>query len=175
MAKPTILLVPGSFSSRGMYKNTVDKLRSQGYPALAIDLPSAQKRYPLEPATLQDDAGHIRAVTDALIAEGNELVVVCHSYGGTPTSEGLAGLGKHEGKLGGVKRIIYLTAVIPRVGEDYMKALDIATAMPEGAMVSTVGENQMRLNDMVVAMLESAVVSHLLYFVGANRSQRLTR
>lgn len=43
--------------------------------------------------------------------------VVCHSYGGTPTTQALAGVP--------VKRIIYLTAVVPSIGQNQIDALEI--------------------------------------------------
>lgn len=85
---------------------------------------------------MQDDATHIRAVAETLIAQGKEAVFVCHSYGGMPTSEGLVGLGKQEGKQGGVKRIVYLTAVVPRVGQNQVKTMDIPVGLVESAVVS---------------------------------------
>ncbi|KAF2439575.1 alpha/beta-hydrolase [Karstenula rhodostoma CBS 690.94] len=115
MTKPSIVIVPGSFTAQGIYQDVVDRLRAKGFPALAIDLLSSQKRLGLEPATMQDDAKHVRAVAETLIAQGKEVVVLCHSYGGVPTTQGLAGVP--------VKRIIYLTAVAPKVGETHAESM----------------------------------------------------
>jgi pimeloyl-ACP methyl ester carboxylesterase len=130
MPNPTILLIPGSFVSRNAYQTVVDKLRAQDHPALAIDLLSTQKRAGFQPATLQDDAAHIRSVTEALLAQGKEVVVVCHSYGGTPTTEALADLG--------VKRIVYLTAVVPRIGQSHRMVYDVPQVMIDNAVVSCI-------------------------------------
>ncbi|KAH7399607.1 Alpha/beta hydrolase fold-1 [Pyrenochaeta sp. MPI-SDFR-AT-0127] len=127
MANPTILIVPGSFSSPGAYDGVVALLRKQGFPAFAVQLPSTQKRMPLEPATMQDDASVIRRAAEALIGLGREVVVLCHSYGGTPTTEGLAGLA--------VKRIIYLSAIVPKVGQTHIAAMEL----PEGFLPEVVG------------------------------------
>ncbi|KAJ4299435.1 hypothetical protein N0V90_004680 [Kalmusia sp. IMI 367209] len=116
MAKPTILLVPGSFAAQGVYNDLVTRIRAKGYPALAIDLHSTQKRIGFDPATMEEDAKQIRAVAETLIGQGKEVVVMCHSYGGTPTTQGLAGVP--------VKRIVYLTAVAPKVGESHAMAID---------------------------------------------------
>jgi hypothetical protein len=78
MTKPSIVIVPGSFAVQGCYQDLVDRLRAKGFPALAIDLLSSQKRLGLEPATMQDDAKHIRAVAETLIGQGKEVVVMCH-------------------------------------------------------------------------------------------------
>lgn len=114
MTKPTIVFVPGSFSAAYVYKELVVQLRSKGFPALELILPSTQKRVGLEPATMEEDARQIRAVAEALISQKKDVVVVAHSYGGTPTTEALAGVP--------VKRIVYLTAIAPKVGESQADA-----------------------------------------------------
>jgi pimeloyl-ACP methyl ester carboxylesterase len=67
---------------------------------------------------LEDDAKHVRGVVEHLINEegGKEVVVLAHSYGGTVATEALEGLGAKDGK--GVKRLVFLSAVAPRVGEN---------------------------------------------------------
>ncbi|KAJ4350459.1 uncharacterized protein N0V89_009080 [Didymosphaeria variabile] len=40
---------------------------------------------------------------------------MCHSYGGTPTTQALAGVP--------VKRIVYLTAIAPKVGQSHADAM----------------------------------------------------
>lgn len=115
MAKPFIVLVPGSFAVAWAYKDLISKLRAKGYPALEIVLPSTQKRMPLEPATMSDDAREIRGVAEALVAQNKEVVVMCHSYGGVPTTQALAGVP--------VKRIIYLTSIAPKIGQCHRDAM----------------------------------------------------
>lgn len=75
MAKPTIVLVPGSFSAIGVYDDLVVRLKAQGYPAVALVLPSTQKRAPLPPATLEDDVAEVKIAVETLIALGREVVV----------------------------------------------------------------------------------------------------
>jgi alpha-beta hydrolase superfamily lysophospholipase len=112
---PTILVVPGSFSPSTQYASLITHLRAAGFPAFAIQLPSTQKRMPLPPATMSDDASLIKRTAEMLISQGKEVVVLAHSYGGTPTSEGLAGLK--------VSRIVYLSAIVPAVGETNVVAM----------------------------------------------------
>ncbi|KAF1965163.1 alpha/beta-hydrolase [Bimuria novae-zelandiae CBS 107.79] len=128
MAKPTFVLVPGSFCVANIYAPFIAKLRAKGFPALEITLPSTQKRVGLEPATMQEDAKQVRAIAEALVSQGKEVVVVCHSYGGMPTAEALVGVG--------VKRIVYLAAIAPKVGETMADAM--AGPMIQGMLRSTV-------------------------------------
>jgi alpha-beta hydrolase superfamily lysophospholipase len=136
--KPTILIVPGSFSEYGIYNPFLAQIRAQGFTALALKLPSTQKRYPLPPATLQDDAAHVRGVVEHLIneAEGAEVVVLAHSYGGTVATEALEGLGVKEGK--GVRRLVFLSAVAPRVGENQVSAMKLEDGFLPEVTVSLV-------------------------------------
>jgi alpha-beta hydrolase superfamily lysophospholipase len=113
--KPTILIVPGSFSPSSQYSTLITHLRTAGFPAFALQLPSAQKRMPLAPASMSDDASLIRRTVEAVLAQGKEIVVVAHSYGGTPTTQALGGLK--------VKNIVYLSAIVPKVGQTNVEAM----------------------------------------------------
>ncbi|OAL56112.1 alpha/beta-hydrolase [Pyrenochaeta sp. DS3sAY3a] len=119
---PTILIIPGSFAPPSIYDPLVALFKERGFPAVALALPSTQKRMPLPPATLADDVGVVRGVAEVLLGLGREVVALCHSYGGTPTTEALAGLP--------IKRIIYLSAVAPKIGETHIEAM----ALPEGSI-----------------------------------------
>ncbi|KAF2030062.1 alpha/beta-hydrolase [Setomelanomma holmii] len=132
-SKPFILLVPGSFAPPTIYDKTIAHLRAQGYQAVALRLPSTVKRMPLEPASMTEDADVIRRAAETVISQGKEVAmliseqVVCHSYGGTPTSQGLAGVK--------VKRVIYLSAIVPKVGQNQISALGMpGDALPMEAV-----------------------------------------
>ena len=123
--KPTIVIIPGSFSAYGTYDPFLALIRNEGFTALAVKLPSTQKRHPLPPATLQDDAAHVRSVVEQITAEGDgtEVVILAHSYGGTVATEALAGLGLTGEKKGGIKRLVFLSAIAPKVGETQLTAM----------------------------------------------------
>lgn len=69
---------------------------------------------------MYDDATHVASFITRLADAGEEVVLVAHSYGGTPASECMSGLSvesrRKEGKEGGVRRLGYVTAVVPKVG-----------------------------------------------------------
>jgi pimeloyl-ACP methyl ester carboxylesterase len=114
--KPTILFVPGSFAPPTIYKVTIEHLRNAGFPAVALQLPTTVKRMPLPPASMSDDADMIRRAAETVIGQGKEVVVVCHSYGGTPTTQALAGLK--------IKRLVYLSAIVPKMGQSNVDGMD---------------------------------------------------
>lgn len=113
--KPTILIIPGSFAPPHIYKPIITHLRAAGFPAVALQLPSTVKRMPLKPASMLDDADVIARAVEGVLGQGKEVVVVCHSYGGTPTTQALVGLN--------VKRVVYLTAIVPKLGESNVEAI----------------------------------------------------
>lgn len=51
-------------------------------------------------------------------------------------TEALAGLGVQEGKKGGVRRLVFLSAVAPRVGETQIQAMKLDEAFLPTAVVS---------------------------------------
>ena len=125
--KPTILIIPGSFSPSYFYNPFLSDLHALGFSeAFVRDLPSADRRPPSPAATLQDDATYFNHVINRLFAEGKDVVLLAHSYGGCVATEAVKGLtdryeGKSEGEGGkGRGRLlgtIYLTALMPKVGD----------------------------------------------------------
>ncbi|KNG83193.1 hypothetical protein ANOM_008829 [Aspergillus nomiae NRRL 13137] len=115
-SKPSIIIVPGSFSLPDFYDTVVDGVASKGYEVKAIRLRSTEKLQP--PATMYDDAAAIASEVATLVEQGKEVILVAHSYGGVPTSESIKGLAKTEGsgKIGGVVKLAYLTALVPPLG-----------------------------------------------------------
>ncbi|CAN9128428.1 unnamed protein product [Alternaria alternata] len=76
---------------------------------------------------MYDDAKYINDFVMKLANDGNEVVVIAHSYGGCAATESLKNVTKKEreqqGKAGGVVRIAYLTAAVPRLGESVGQTL----------------------------------------------------
>ena len=67
-----------------------------------------------------------------LVDEGKDVVMIAHSYGGSPMSQCTKGLSKTEreaeGKEGGIVRLAYMTALVPGLG---MTSAEIMAAVPE--------------------------------------------
>ncbi|KAE8423813.1 Alpha/beta hydrolase fold-1 [Aspergillus pseudocaelatus] len=115
-SKPSIVIVPGSFSLPEFYGAVTDGVASKGYEIKAIRLRSTEDLQ--QPATMYDDATAIAHEVAALVDQGKEVILVAHSYGGVPASESIKGLAKIEGsgKVGGVVNLAYLTALVPQLG-----------------------------------------------------------
>ncbi|KAL9058270.1 MAG: hypothetical protein Q9162_001869 [Coniocarpon cinnabarinum] len=129
MEKPTILCVPGAWHSSEIYTATIATLRQHGLHAVGLDLPSVGA----SPAhkTFDGDVTAIReALTQLIVAEEKEVVLVAHSYAGIPATEAPASLSRNErqqqGRKGGLIRLVYIMAV----------------AMPEGFQAQPPGKEQ---------------------------------
>lgn len=117
--KPTILLIPGAWHQGSAFEPVAHILRAQEYQAETITLPSAGGP---TSTTAYDDAEHIRKTyLNDLVAQGKEIIIVMHSYGGIPGTECVKGLARRDlaaqGKNGGVVSLIYLSAFLVPAGE----------------------------------------------------------
>ncbi|CAO2652876.1 Nn.00g022870.m01.CDS01 [Neocucurbitaria sp. VM-36] len=131
-----LVIVPGSFSSSKLYDPMVDPLRAKGYTVHVLDPPCYPGNYKkgTPSPSMYDDAAFINAFVAKLADEGNDIVLLAHSYGGTPASESLKGVTRKEreekGKKGGVVRAAYITCIVPKIGENL--ATVIAAAGDKG-------------------------------------------
>lgn len=120
ITKPSIIIVPGSFSPSTYHTTIVDQLKSHSYEAVALDYPSIGHRDPRPAATIEEDAAYIRNVTSKLADGGKDVILVSHSYGGIPATESTKGLSKEErkaaGKQGGVRNLVSCRAWFRRWG-----------------------------------------------------------
>jgi pimeloyl-ACP methyl ester carboxylesterase len=102
---PTIVLVHGACHDAESWDALRSELTALGRTSVAIKLPSSGH----DIANLGDmyaDATAIRSLVDSL----DDVVVVCHSYGGVPTTRALAGASN-------VRGIVYLAAFMPDENE----------------------------------------------------------
>ena len=90
--KPTILLIPGSFSPAHLYDDTIATIAAGGYEVQAYDLPSTSTTTDKPPASMYDDADFFRSKAQAILDSGKEVMLLSHSYGGVVASEALKGL-----------------------------------------------------------------------------------
>ncbi|KAJ5097985.1 Alpha/beta hydrolase fold-1 [Penicillium argentinense] len=89
------LLIPGSFATPAAYTKLVEGLRAHIQETHIIDLLSVNDGSRQPPATMEDDAAHIRQATLSILDDPSNpknIVVVPHSYGGIPTTCALKGL-----------------------------------------------------------------------------------
>ncbi|KAH8698761.1 Alpha/beta hydrolase fold-1 [Talaromyces proteolyticus] len=145
--KPTILFVPGSFCPPFFYTSVSDALERDGYETVIEPLLSANRAPPDPAATMYEDASILSSRIATLCDENKDVVLVMHSYGGVVGSEASKGLSKKgreaAGKKGGITKLIYVTAVVPEIGQslkDVMGDLLPSHLIVEGEYMSHVIE-----------------------------------
>jgi pimeloyl-ACP methyl ester carboxylesterase len=118
-SKPTLVLVHGSWHTPACFQSLITQLETSGFICIAVALPSMQGANDLS----ADTAAVRNAVLHELDA-GKNVVVVAHSYGGMPTSNALADLGRStRGDKPSVLALVYLCAFLPAPEQSMFDAL----------------------------------------------------
>ncbi|MCJ1436958.1 hypothetical protein MMC27_006341 [Xylographa pallens] len=118
-SKPTLLFVHGAFSGPETFDAVAALLRHDGFACnQTVVLPGTGGPPSIG---LEEDAAVLRAAVLAVLDEGDDCVVVLHSYAGAVGAQGLAGLGTRE-RVGqkAVLRMVYVAANMPRRGESHL-------------------------------------------------------
>jgi len=102
--RPTLVLVPGAWHLPSTWDLLRGELDALGYASRAVKLPTTG---PDPRGGLREDAEAVRAAVEAI---GGPVVVVAHSYGGIPTTEGLT-------DLPNVQHLVYLASYVADVDE----------------------------------------------------------
>ncbi|KAE8138649.1 Alpha/beta hydrolase fold-1 [Aspergillus pseudotamarii] len=116
--KPTIVFVPGAWSSPAGFDVVRRLLESQGVPTAAVAHPSTGVEPPSQ--TLSDDVANLRASLEHETGQGREVILVAHSYGGFVASDAAEGYGlaqrKAVNRKGGIIAILYIAAFLGNKG-----------------------------------------------------------
>ncbi|KAF2129020.1 alpha/beta-hydrolase [Dothidotthia symphoricarpi CBS 119687] len=110
--KPHLVLISGAWHTPAHYALLVSKLEARGYTVHTRQMPSIGNPDP--PTDLSQDIDATDALVNDAIADGNDVVVLAHSWGGFVIGSALRGLSKTDrtaqGKKGGVVRCGYIAA-----------------------------------------------------------------
>jgi pimeloyl-ACP methyl ester carboxylesterase len=109
MPRPTIVFVHGAWHGPWAWDAVIREL--PGLTTRAVALPSAGH----DPATLGDMYADAAVIRETVAAIEGPVLVVAHSYGGIPTTEGLAGFSQ-------VSRLVYLASFQLDVGDSLVGA-----------------------------------------------------
>ena len=108
-AFPSLILVHGSWHGPWAWEPLIEQLPGVNVHALALPATGTD---PLTLGDMYDDAAVIKSAVEAV---GGPVVVVAHSSGGIPTTEGAFG--------DNVRRLVYLTAFQLDVEESLLSAI----------------------------------------------------
>jgi pimeloyl-ACP methyl ester carboxylesterase len=122
MSNSAIIFVPGAWHSPDGYDKVIALLSARGFTNRKIHLASIGRSPPV--TSIEPDVEAIRAAALVEMQQGHDVTVVCHSYGGLPTSEALEGLDKRQTVGGGrVLAIVYIAALVMSEGVSLNAAL----------------------------------------------------
>jgi pimeloyl-ACP methyl ester carboxylesterase len=107
MTLPSVLLVPGAWHKPDHFRRLIDELPDLDVHTVALTSSGN------DPAALRDMYADADVIAQAVAAVGGPVVVVAHSYGGVPTTQGLS-------CARNVRRLVYLAAVQAPAGESLL-------------------------------------------------------
>ncbi|KAK5958305.1 hypothetical protein OHC33_000147 [Knufia fluminis] len=88
-SKPTLILIPGAWHTASIWDKVTSILSDQQYKCIPIKLPSTT---PTPSTSFLDNITVVRNAIKAEIAQGRNVVVIGHSYGGPVGSSAIKGL-----------------------------------------------------------------------------------
>jgi hypothetical protein len=122
MPKPTLIFAPGAWSPSTAFDPIFPKLSD--YKCRSIAFPSITKA--TEVKDLEPDTQVVRSAVQEEIDDGQDVIVISHSWAGLPVNSALDGLSKLEreaaGLKGGVVKLVFIAAFLPQIGEGLIGA-----------------------------------------------------
>lgn len=112
-SRPDIVFLPGAWHSANCLDKVVPLLTAKGYTTYAHTVKSVGTPH----VTVQDDATYIRdEILEPLFHKDRQVVLVVHSYAGTPAAPAIKQLHvkdrKAKGQPGGLVGIIWVTSYL---------------------------------------------------------------
>lgn len=126
MSKPQIVLIPGAWHTPACFSDLTKRLESHGYTVHSTQLPSVGND-DNPPEDLSRDIAAVQELVTKAIGDGNDVIVVPHSWAGIVAGSGLVGYGKKQreekGLKGGVVKGAYMCSFIVPEGVSLMDAI----------------------------------------------------
>jgi pimeloyl-ACP methyl ester carboxylesterase len=126
MSKPQIVLIPGAWHTPAAFSVLTERLESHGYTVHSTQLPSVGSD-DNPPEDLSRDIAALQAIVTKAIGDGNDVMVVPHSWSGIVAGSGLVGYGKKQreekGLKGGVVKGAYMCSFLVPEGVSLMDAI----------------------------------------------------
>ncbi len=124
---PTVVLVPGAWHSPQHYLELQDLVKRAGYDFISHKNPSCDSLNPNAESASNDATSIRNEILIPLLDAGNTVILVSHSYGGSPGAASAKGLSKPErvaaGKPGGIIGLIFICAILPHEGQSLVSLL----------------------------------------------------
>lgn len=122
MSKPSLVFAAGAWYPQTIFDPIIEKLAD--YRSHSVAFPSVHEASSV--TDLQPDIDAVRSLVQREADDGNDIVVIAHSWAGLPVSSALDGLSKTEreqaGNTGGVVKLVFIAAFLPSIGESLIGA-----------------------------------------------------
>ncbi|KAH7144408.1 hypothetical protein B0J13DRAFT_622956 [Dactylonectria estremocensis] len=124
MSKPTIVLVPGAWHTPTHYELLLLRFREAGYPTSSKQLPSVGSADPKNQSVTADMNFIRQELLLPELDQGKAVILIMHSYGGSPGGAAAKGLSKAEranlGKTGGIIGLVFMCAFVANEGDSLL-------------------------------------------------------
>lgn len=121
---PTLVLVPGGGQGPWAFARLIPELDQLGYTSHPVTLPCVGSETP--DVDMHDDIAAIRKIIEDRIAQGEHVILVCHSFGAVEGSAATKGLTESAKGRGRVIGLVMICGVVHPAG----KALQISGPPP---------------------------------------------
>ncbi|KAF2262721.1 alpha/beta-hydrolase [Lojkania enalia] len=126
----TVIICPGAWSTVQFFQPVMQAFEARGYPTVWAGPSGYPEHDPSIDPPMNLDAKYLRErVLEPLIAEGRDVVLFMHSYGGIYGPASVQGLSKKEratkGLKGGVIALLYAAAFVARKGTSAIAAMGL--------------------------------------------------
>ena len=130
---PTIIIIPGAWTTGELFQPLINVLSSSGYNTRIHSLPSVNSPNPAAD-TVATDTAFYRSFICSSVDNGEDVVILTHSYGGVPGSVAANGLSKAEraakGEQGGILGIMMVTSFPLKEGASTLDQLPGGVWLP---------------------------------------------
>ncbi|KAH6976165.1 Alpha/beta hydrolase fold-1 [Ilyonectria sp. MPI-CAGE-AT-0026] len=127
MSKPTIVLIPGAWHTPAHFELFLQQLYDAGYPTSSRQLPSVGSADPKNQSVTADMDFIRENLLLPEIDQGKDVILIMHSYGGSPGGAAAKGLSKAErtasGRKGGIIGLIFMCAFLSNEGDSIQSKL----------------------------------------------------
>jgi hypothetical protein len=127
--KPIIIVVHGAWHRPIHYINIYNYFQAKGYTVRIPALTTAGRSDDVAQRDTSDDIQLLRGIMRGYLDLGKSVVLVCHSFGGFPSTGAAVGETisdrQARGEKGGVAAVVYLAAFAPpQVGVSLLAAIN---------------------------------------------------
>lgn len=127
MPLPTIVIAGGAWQKASAYRSLTSALQSHGFTVETVPLPSIGSTSTHLPGLAEDTSAILHEI-DQLADDNKEIILLCHSYGGVAGSCAAQNQSittrSSQGKSGGIKAIIYMSAFMIPAGKSLLDLLE---------------------------------------------------